>query len=187
MFFIAIFLSFLCAVLLAPLFIYTKGKLELRDNKLFVKVTFIGIPIIKRHYTFEREKSKLISIYTHKKNKKEYVTSLYDIISNKSRDSVKLARSKTYRYLYRHAHINLKASFSLGTGDAAITSNICGSFKIASAIAAGKYSGKKRIYEISIIPVFSGAQLTADINCIIKLSLANIIIGYLIYKKTIRR
>lgn len=188
MFFITVLIIVLIVVI-ALLFFNINIKLDIHDSKISIVVSFLKIKFFKRKFTLEREKGKIISLYQHKKGKKVLVTNLLDIISKskKSTDSQKLAQRKFFNYIFKRLYISILASFSIGTGDAALTANVCGSVQIASGIASSIYTNKRRSFKVNVVPIFSAKQFTADINCIIKVSPANIIIGYLIYKKTKRR
>lgn len=188
MFFITV-LIVVIIVVIALLFFNINIKLDIHDNKISIVVSFLVIKLFKRKLVVEREKGRIISLYQYKKGKKVLVTSLLDIIleSRKRTDSQKLAQSKFLKYILKRLYISVLASFSIGTGDAALTANVCGSVQIASGIASSIYTNKRRSFKVNVVPIFSAKQLTADINCIIKVSPANIIIGYLIYKKTKRR
>lgn len=188
MFFITV-LIIVIIVVIALLFFNINIKLDIHDNKISIVVSFLKIKLFKRKLVLEREKGEIISLYQFKKQEKILVTTLLDIIYNsrKATDSQKLAQRKVLNYILKRLYIEVLASFSIGTGDAALTANVCSSVKIALGIASGIYTNKRRSFKVNVVPIFSAKQLTADINCIIKVSPANIIIGYLIYKKTKRR
>lgn len=185
MFFITVYIVVIILILL--LILNIKAEIIANNNSIIVYVFFLKIKLINRRYTIERVKNKLAVLYWHKKKSKIEIANLHDIITSKVKDSKKLARKKMTKYLLKRAHSDLSAKITIGVGDACLSANLCGLLGIAANVAAGIYATCNHNFNVQIKPHFTLKQFSLHADCIIKLSMANIIIGYIIYKKTIRR
>ncbi len=151
-------------------------------------MTWFAIPLFKREYVFRRDEKALFTLYAIPKKGKKLTFSLDDLIRLSEPKKDKKSNTKeALNYLHSKASYDLKIRFVIGTGDAALTAFSCGLLQIVIGTLFASRENKKIELKSAVVPEFSQQALCFDGDCIIKAYPVHIMIGYLIYKKTIRR
>lgn len=173
------------AVLLA---VKIKGTVTCHHNRLKAVVSWFGVPLLKREYVLRREEGKPVALYRAAKTGEERVLSLRDVIrffSKKPDDNADI--KKALLYIHSKAAYKLTVGFEIGTGDAMLTALSCGLLQSAIGALSAMRGNRKMELAASVAPQFSKQTLRFDLDCIIKAAPVNIMIGYMIYKKRLRR
>lgn len=191
MFFIIVTLLVVAAVLLLVLLIKINFIIEARDTQMSLMVRALGIAVIKRKYELRRESGDIFTLYCVDQPKEKRVVSLLDIIKTieKKREpkSNEQARSKLFAFINAKSAYNLRFKISIGLEDAFATAMLCGLVQSATGALVCFIKDKRHKILVNTVPVFAKRSFSLYADCIITLSLANIIIGYMIYKINKRR
>lgn len=165
-----------------------KGKASFHHNRIKAAVTWFAVPLIKREYVIRREKDKLLTLYAVEKSGKKLKISIEDVLRlSEPKKEKKTNAKEALNYLHSKAAYDLTVKLKIGTGDALLTALSCGLMKILIGTLYATRENKKIALKASIIPEFSKQALCLDSDCIIKVSPVHIMIGYMIFKKQIRR
>lgn len=165
-----------------------KAKLSFHHNRIKAVVTWFAIPLFKREYVFRRDEKKLLTLYAIQKKGEKFTFSIEELIRLSAPKKEKKSNTKeALNYLHSKAAYNLKTNFVIGTGDAMLTAFSCGLLQIIIGALYATRENRKIILKSFVIPEFSKQTLRFDADCIIKASPVHIMIGYMIYKKKIRR
>lgn len=156
-----------------------------------VRITVFGIIPIRFRFKIMRERNRIFTLYRIKKKEAKPLTSLRKIIrsvrQNPLSDRQKFARKKSFAYVYKHTDIQIRINAALGAGSAYNTAMLCGAVQsIFSALGAVFYK-RNHTFVFKTTPDFAAYRLSVRADCIIALSPANIIFGYIIYKRNTRR
>ena len=188
MFFIIIVLLIAAAALLILLALLLKINLLIncRDSMAVLSVKMFGITVLHRKYEIKREKGEIFTLYCTDKPKPKRVVSLLDIIKtarkkNRKKSNEK-ARGKLFAYINKKASYHLRFRVAVGLGDASATAMLCGFIQSISGALSAALPDKRHRIDVTVLPDFSKRTFSFLADCIIKLSLADIIIGYLMYK-----
>ena len=178
------------AVLILILQLKINLIIEAREKRWTLSVRALNTIIIQRRYELRREFGELLTLYSVDKNEKR-ILSLTDILrtlkeSDKTKSNEK-ARGKLFKFINKKAKYTLTIQLNIGFDDAFATAMICGI--VASALNALKVFNVDKRHHVSfhVQPEYSKSSFSFFGDCIITLSLTNIIIGYIIYKKYKRR
>ncbi|MDD5017748.1 MAG: hypothetical protein PHO15_06600 [Eubacteriales bacterium] len=178
---------FLIVLAIIILLCLAKIKADIHtDNAEFsIAVYILGIIKIKRKYVIRREKKKILTLYRIGKNEKEII-SLHDIIqkNKKTRLTVKEkgAAKKAIKYIFGKTELRIKINSAAGINDAYTTAMVCGLTGVFLNAAGAVTDSKRHSIKVRVKPVFDRQFLSIKADCIIALTPANIIIGYIIYK-----
>lgn len=185
---------FIIAVLIAAIIltvlltVKVQGKVSFHHNRIKAAVTWFAIPIFKKEFVFRRDKEKLLTLYAIQKKGEKLTFSLDDLIRLSAPKKVKKTNTKeALNYLHSKASYDLKIKFIIGTGDALLTALSCGLLQCIIGALYAMRENKRIKLESAVVPEFSKQTLCFDADCIIKASPVHIMIGYMIYKKIIRR
>jgi hypothetical protein len=157
------------------------------NKEVQMAVRALGITFIHRKYELRREKVEIYTLYCVDKPKPKRVFSLLDIIKTMEKKKRKpktneTARGKLFAYINDKSAYHLRFHFDIGLDDAFATAMVCGAVQAAGGAAAALVKDKRHHIKISVRPIFSKRSFSSYTDCIITLSLANIIIGYAMYK-----
>jgi len=181
---IAAAIVFLVAVaLLLKIDFLIKGH----DKQVRLSIRALGITLIRRKYEVRREKVEIFTLYAVDNPQPRRVFSLLDIIKTtqkkkKKPKSNEKARGKLFRYINGKASYKLNLHLEIGLDDAFATAMVCGAVQAAAGSLMALAEGKKHHINISVRPSFSKRTFSSFLDCIITMSLANIIIAYAMYK-----
>ena len=182
---------FLLFAVVAVLAANIKLNIDVRGSAFSIELVLLGVIRLRRQYVIRREKGAIFTLYCLEKKKEKRVTSLYDIIQKQKKKTVtdkqKKAQKKLIEFLYKKARIEVDAKVRAGLPDAASTALCCGMLGAVSAAAGAVVRDKRHRVSIQIQPVFAKQVFSIDAKGIMALSPANIILGYILYKKTLRR
>ena len=190
MFFIIIALGIFAAIILLILLLKIDLIIEAKDKntKLFIRV--LRIIVIRRRYETRREQGDILTLYSVDKNEKR-IFSLLDIIKTLSKPrepkSNEKARGKLAAFINSKAAYKLDFKLVIGMEDAFTTAMLCGVVQTIAGSLVCFIKDRRHKVVISVMPSYSKRTFSFAADCIITLSLANIIIGYMIYKKNKRR
>lgn len=164
--------------------------IEARDKRWTLSVRVLGIIVIQRRYELRHEFGELLTLYSVDKNEKR-ILSLTDILktvneANKQKSNEQ-ARGKLFKFINKKSKYNLTIQMNIGLEDACATAMVCG--VVVSVLRALKVFNvdKRHLVSFHVQPEYSKSSFSFFGDCIITLSLTNIIIGYIIYKKNKRR
>lgn len=166
----------------------TKGTVTWHHNRVKAVVSWLRVPVFKREYVFRREEGKPAALFKVTKKGESRVLSLKDIISfltKKPDDNANF--KKALLYIHSKAAYKLNVGFEIGTGDAMLTALSCGLLQSVIGALYGMRDNRKIELAAAVAPQFSKQSLRFDLDCIIKASPVNIMIGYMIYKKRRKR
>ncbi len=164
--------------------------IKARDKRWTLSVKVLGIIVIQRRYEVRREHGELLTLYSVDKKEKRIfsVTDMFKTI--KSADKAKTneqARGMLFKYVNKKSKYSLDITLKIGLGDACATAIVCG--VILSFLRALKSMNvdKRHLVAFHVLPEYANLTFSFIGDCIITLSLANIIVGYIIYKIKKRR
>lgn len=157
------------------------------DKEVQLAVRALGITFIHRKYEVRREKVEIFTLYCVDKPEPKRVFSLLDIIKTTEKRKRKpktneTARGKLFKYINSKSIYQLRFQLDIGLGDAFATAMVCGTVQAIAGAAMTSVKDKRHHVSIRVRPVFSKRSFSSYADCIITLSLANIIIGYAMYK-----
>ncbi len=186
MFFIIIF--FICiALLILILLIKVKVTIKAKNNFFTVTVEILKILKLRLNFLIKRQKKEIYSLYKIKKKYYKRITSLKKILQDSKKkkltDRQKLAAKKALKFLYQKTRLKINLVIDAGLYNAYATAMLCGALKSAFLIAGSIYNTKMHSINIRINPQFAKQIFSLKANCIIELTPANIIFGFIIYKK----
>ncbi len=189
MFFIIIALIIIAAVVLIALLLKINLVIVARDKHWSLSAIALGITVLRRRYEVRREFGDLLTLYSVDKNEKR-VISIIDIFKSFNKPEKKSnekGRSKLFGYINSKSKYKIDIKITIGLDDAFLTAVCCGLMNsvIGSLMVLNK--DKRHRVVIKTHPVFQNHLFSFLGHCIITLSLANIIIGYMIYKINKRR
>lgn len=206
MFFIIILLiAVLIAILLILVFaIRTKAVIDVDNGNIDINVFILRIIKLKRKYIIKHEPDVILKLYTVTRKGTKPVIALPDIIEkiketeasdvtfvnllNLLLQSVRKKQKKSaFSYLYRKALFEVGVELRLGLEDAFLTAIACGLINAASGAALAICNTEKHLVRAKVHPEFSNLSFSIKARCIIKMATADIIIGYVIYKKNKNR
>lgn len=184
-------LFLIIAIIIVLLLIKIRVVIDIENNYFKLMFIFLGVIRVPVRFVIKREKKDIFTLYRLKKKHRVKITSLYDIIRNAKRDdltdSQKLARKKILEYYLKRIVIKAEIETNIGLNNAFATAIVCGLIGVSVSIYHAVIYNHKRRIKINIQPYFSKMFFSVNAHCIIALSPANIIIGYVIYKNNIRR
>ncbi len=191
-------IALLClAAIIILLYIPVKAVIRLDNLRSSLIVSFLFIRI-KRDYIVKKDKTDFFALYRSAHGKEKRIASLKSIIFKNQKEQVtdislinliKLAiqnrgkkRESLFYYLNKRSRIRADIAVELGAGDAYYTALLCGlAVSVGSALCA-VYSTEKKNFKMSVKPLFNKRSFSVHADCIITITPANIIIGYIIYK-----
>ena len=159
-----------------------------QDKHVQLTICALGIALIRRQYEVRREKCEIFTLYCVDKPQPKRVFSLLDIIKTaqekrRKRKSNEKARGRLFAFINKKSKYQLRFQLDIGLDDAFATAMLCGTLQSAAgALMAAVKKDKRHHISITVRPVFSKRSFSLRTDCIITLSLANIIIGYAMYK-----
>ena len=171
------------AVLLLKIDFLIKGQ----DKQVQMTIRALGIGIIHRKYEVRRERGEIFTLYCVDKPEPKRVFSLLDFIKTaderrRKRKSNEKARGRLFSFINRKSKYQMHFQLDIGLDDAFATAMVCGTLQAAAGAAMASVKDKRHHISFSVRPVFSKRSFSLYADCIITLSLANIIIGYAMYK-----
>lgn len=171
------------AVLLLKIDFLIKGH----DKQVQLIIRVLGIALIHRKYEVRREKGEIFTLYCVDKPQPKRVFSLFDFIKTaqekrRKRKTNEKARGRLFAFINKKSAYELRFKLEIGLDDAFATAMLCGTLQAAAGTLMTSVKDKRHHISISVRPVFSKRSFSLYTDCIITLSLANIIIGYAIYK-----
>lgn len=186
---------FIIAVLIAAIIVFLlfavkiKARITYRDNRIETVVSWLGIPIFHREYVFGRDKENFLMLYGIQKQGEKLIISLDDLIrlTMPKKEEKKTNTKEALAYIHSKAVYDIKVKFEIGTGDACLTALSCGLFQIVIGTLYTIRKNPKMKVTAVVKPEFSKQVLCFESDCIIKASPVNIMIGYMIHKKILRR
>jgi len=188
-------LFFIIAVIIAAIIIFlfiavkTKARLSFRYNRVQTVVTWFGIHLFRGEFVIRRDKEKILTLYSMRRKGERIVVSLDDVLRRSvQKKKVKKTNIKhALVYIHGKAEYDIKILFEIGTGDAFLTAMSCGLLQSVIGTLYAMRSNSEMKVKANVKPIFSKQQLCFESDCIIEVSPVNIMIGYMIYKKIIRR
>jgi hypothetical protein len=182
---------FIAAALILILFIRGTLKAEVHNNYLCIWVTFLWFIIMHRCYRIRREKDALWTLYRVHNDEEIKIISLYDTIRRPTKKKIPKKQIRavkdTLLYFLRRANFDININIVAGISNAATTAMVCGALRVLLSAANTVLKNKRRSFRIQITPMFSKHLFSFKAKGIMKLSLANIILGFILYKKIMRR
>lgn len=186
---------FIIAVIIAAIVIITlfavkiKAQLRYRDNRIKAVVSWLGIPLFRREFVFRRDGEKFLTLYGIQKQGEKLIISLDDLIrlATPKKEEKKTNTKEALTYIHSKAVYDIKIKFEIGTGDASLTALSCGLLQIVIGTLYTLRKNPKMKVSAVVKPEFSKQVLCFESDCIIKASPVNIMIGYMIHKKILRR
>lgn len=181
----------LAAVIIIAVAVKIKAVLQFEQGHIKAMLVLLGFIRIRFHYAIIRDKSSILRLVQIKKDGSEKTKlTLAEIIcrlNKKKKTHKEHSRSAGFDYVYRKMRIEIRANLILGLGDAFATAIASGLLKTAFGIM--QKAGKPRHHHITINvrPNFQKPAYIFSGDCIITLSPVNIIVGYIIYQKHLRR
>ena len=171
------------AILLLKIDFLIKGH----DKQVQLIIRVLGIALIRRKYELRREKGEIFTLYCIDKPQPKRVFSLLDFIKTaqkkrRKRKTNEKARGRLFVFINNKSAYRLRFELDIGLDDAFATAMLCGTLQAAAGALMAIVKDKKHQISISVRPVFSKRTFSLYTDCIITLSLANIIIGYAMYK-----
>jgi Protein of unknown function (DUF2953). len=193
LFFIIALLSAAAIILLLVIF-RLKAVTRLENRNIRITVSFLFFRI-KKEYVFKREKGELFVLYQLSRKGEKRVISFSDIFRKKEKvagitvaDTYKMIaphyhrKNNAFYYLNRKVHFDTNIKIALGVGDAYVTALLCGLVIAIGGSLCAVYSQNTKRFKISVKPEFSRQLFSVHADCIIAITPANIILGYIIYK-----
>lgn len=190
MFFILIVL--IAAVLLvAALAVRIKAAVRIDQSDINAKLRLLYFIPIKWRFVLRRDKTSIIRLIRIKKDGSEKtMISLAELIcrlDKKKQTHKEHARSAAFNHVYERMNIEINAKAQIGLGDAFATAMLCGALSMGFGIAQRIGKPKHHRIKLAVLPVFTKQLYSFCADCIITLSPVNIIVGYIIYLKNLRR
>ncbi len=190
MFFVVILIIVALIIILS--FIKVKTVVISKNRDIDINVYILGVIRLHKKYYIKREEKEIITLYEERKKGDKRITSLRDIIRKGKRkkkpdEAQKRARKKAFKYVIKRTYLKINLDLTMGINDAYTTAMVCGFAEVVSGAAGAVIGNKLHTINVKIMPVFSKQFISLKANCIIALSPADIIIGYVIYKKYMRR
>ena len=178
----------IAAILVILLSVKVKGKVSFHHNCIKAAVTWFAVPLIKKEFEIRRKEDKFLTLFAVEKKGKKIEISLKEVIRLSAPKKDKKTNTKeALNYLHSKAAYDIAIKLKIGTGDALLTALLSGLMNIIFGTLFAMRENKKIVLKTSIVPEFSKQALCLDANCIIKVSPVHIMIGYMIFKKLIRR
>ena len=189
MFFIIIALIIIAAVVLIALLLKINLVIEARDKNWSLSAIALGITVLRRRYEVRREFGDLLTLYSVDKKERRVisVTDIFKSFKGPEKKGSEKGRKKLFGYINSKSKYKIDIKITIGLDDAFLTAICCGLMNtvIGSLMILNK--DKRHRVVIKTLPVFQNRSFSFFADCIITLSLANIIIGYMIYKINKRR
>ena len=188
MFFIIIALAIIAAVVLL-LLLRINLIIEARVKNWSLSVRTLGSIILRRRYEVRREFGDFLTLYSVDKNEKRII-SIIDIVKSLQRTDKKSdenGRRHLFGFVNSKSKYEIIIQIKVGLEDAFLTAVSCGLINSVIGSLMVRNVDERHIVRFSAIPVFQKRSFSFHGDCIITLSLANIIIGYIIYKINKRR
>jgi hypothetical protein len=178
-------------VVLLVLLLKVNLNIEAQDSHWTLSVRLLGVVVIHRKYEARREHGDIFTLYCIDKPKARRVISLLDIIKTIQKREVpksnERARRKLFSFIHSKSSYNLNFRFGIGLDDAFATAMLCGLIKSLFGAAICYIKDSRHKIQMDAVPVFAKRSFSLSADCIIALSLTNIIIGYMIYQINKRR
>jgi hypothetical protein len=190
LFFIFIALGIIAAVVLLVLLLKVDLLIEARDTQARLFIRVLHIVVVKRKYETRREYGEIFTLYSADKKEKR-IFSFLDIIKtykqpNKPKSNEK-ARGKLFAFINSKAAYEIDIKLGIGLEDAFATAMLCGLAQTVAGSLVCLIKDSRHKVKVSVAPIFNKRSFSLMADCIITLSLANIITGYIIYKINKRR
>jgi hypothetical protein len=191
-------------ILIAVFAFRIKAVIDIDNGDIVVSVFFVRIIKLQKKYVIKHEPDVLLKLYLRTRKGLKPVIGLPEVITKIKKtvatdiafiDAItvflqslrKKQKKSAFNYIYRKARFNIGIDIKLGIEDAFLTAIVCGILNAASGAACAIYNSEKREVNVRAYPDFSNMMFWIKANCIIKLAPADIIIGYVIYKKNKNR
>ena len=173
------------------------------NNRFRVVVRYILIPI-KMEFVIRHVPKEVLALYMIKKGKEKRITTLRELFLKLKKGQTKgmtLAnmlslvvypkrREKqkgTLVYLNKKTAYRARIRLTIGVDDAYATAMVCGFIVSVAGALCAAFNNQTHVVWVDVTPQFSKPVFSIDTDCIIKVTPANIIIGYFIYQKNKRR
>lgn len=188
MFFIIIAVLIVAALILFLVAVKIKFEAAFNNNRLKLRAVVLGIPVFAKEFVFRRDPKSVLSLYAMQKDGEKVFTSLVDLIKTSTKKEKKKNNTKqALSYIHFKAVYDIRIEFEVGASDAFLTAMASGLLNTVVGTLYATRKNKNMRVKWNVNPQFKKQILSFRANCIIKLSPANIMIGYMIYKKILRR
>ena len=191
--------AFIILLIACPL----KAEIRVDNLRVNLKVTFPFISV-RREYALRWDKQECIVIYRIKKGEKKRIASLKSLLLKKQKDvpedisCIKALRItmqnrqkrkdvNALAYLNKKSRVRAQVRISIGAGDAYNTALLCGWAAALGGSLCAAFTKNNKYYHIAVKPEFNRLLFSLRADCIIAITPANIILGYIIYKIRARR
>ncbi len=193
-------IALLCIAAIIVLLNIIKVKAVIRLDNLRAQfcITLLFIHY-KREYLVEKDKEDYFVIYKLTKGEKKRIASLKSIIYKRDETAATEAtianmikiviqnqkdrdKKGAYSYLNKKSRIDARFLITAGTGEAYYTALLCGWIVTIGGSICAVYTRGTKNFRISVKPEFNKRIFSLHADCIIAITPANIILGYIIYK-----
>lgn len=183
-----IIVVFIAAFIALILFNKIKAVVCVAQSNIKLTIVLFFFIRLKKRFVIKPDKKSIAVLYEIKGKNLEQKLSLTEVVCRiaKKKNKKSKARSAAINYILKKTSINLKAAIDIATKDACLTALICGAVK-AVYYAVKNMFGHKNHFDIEVRAAFAKQLCSVNANCIIRVSAANIIIGYFIYQTKLRR
>lgn len=181
-----------------------KAVVVIDNGDISVSVFFVKLVKITKKYVLKHEPDVVLKLYLVTRKGLKPVITLPDIVKKIKEtvatdialidlittllQSLRMKQKKTaYNYIYKKAKYNISVGIKLGLEDALLTAFACGLLNAAAGSACAVFNSEKHSLTARAYPEFTKLFFSIHANCIITLAPADIIIGYVIYKKNKNR
>jgi hypothetical protein len=200
-----IIILLIAALIIILVFVFRiKAVIDVNNGDIKVDIIFFHIIKLQKKYVIKHEPDVLLKLYLITRKGLKPVISLPEIVNKIRKTSPtdiafidvitmflqsfrKKQKKSVFNYLYRKASYDLAIDLQIGVEDAFWTAMACGLVNAASGVVCAVNNTKKHIIRVKTYPEFSKLVFSINVNCIITLSPADIIIGYVISKKNKNR
>lgn len=190
MFFIIILLI-AAAIVSLLVAVKLKAVVRIEQNHLDATLIILGVIRLKWSFVLLRDKTSIVRLLQKKKDGTDKtILTLAELIcrlDRKKQTKKERARSKGFNHVYKKMHIDIRAEVKIGLGDAFSTAMLCGILQTGFDIAERIGKPTNHRLRLAVRPVFSKLLYCFLADCIIAVSPVHIIVGYIIYLKTLRR
>ncbi len=198
-----IYLAWAALAAVIILFVTCPLKAEIRQDNLRVHlgIRFLFIHI-RREYEIRPDSGGYLALYELKKKEEKKVTTLRKLLAKDKGEASEVSlvnllkivgqnrregkERKAFSYLNKKSRFDVGIMAAIGIGDAYYTALLCGWVAAVGNAFCAAYTRGNKHFRISVKPEFNRLSFSLQTNCIIAITLANIILGYFIYKMKTR-
>ncbi len=158
------------------------------QNRLKIRAVLLAIPVYRKEFVFRRDPEHFLVLKGIQKDGEKFFTSVIDLIKVTTPKGEKKTNTKAaLSYLHLKAAYDIDIEFEVGISDAFTTAMASGFLNAVIGTLYSMRKNKNMHVKWKVNPQFTKQVLILKANCIIKLTPANIMIGFMIYKKILRR